>query len=387
MDILIIAIESGRGGPARLPQNLGRMGLRVATLCPADNPLAHTDHAVRKFDLPLSRNWRNLRNAIEQALVATGARLVIPTDEQVVALLHFLVRRDLFRDKAARAVVIASLGDPAQYPATLFKSRTLDLARTLALPTPRGATASGIAEACAIAADLGFPVIAKKSFSWAGMGVVRCDNADAVARTLAPRRLARLRRLARAALGRSWYPDDNTWEIQQMLDGYPAMYAALAWRGQLLGGYAAIPIDVSGEFGPSTAVTLLHDDALEAISAAMIKATGLSGFVGFDFMMRRSDDAAMLIECNPRPIQITHLGFRVGVDLAALLADVLLRARLPAHPLRPTTRLDVALFPARPHDTDDTLYHDLPGADQGLLAYWRSRIEATILPREAAGAA
>ena len=32
----------------------------------------------------------------------------------------------------------------------------------------------------------------------------------------------------------------------------------------------------------------------------------------------------------------------------------------------------------------DDLYHDLPGADQGLLAYWRRRIEATILPRTVA---
>lgn len=383
IDILIIAIEPGRSGPPRLPQNLAKMGLGVATLCPADNPLAHTDYADRHFTLPASRHWRRLRHSIEQALAETGAQIVIPADEQVVALLHYLVQGGRMRDAGQRQVLVASLGDPQHHADALFKSRTLAVARALALPVPEGRVLPTVGEAQAYAASLGYPVIAKKSFSWAGQGVIRCDGPEALARALAPQRWPRLRALARTLLGRDWYPVDDTWEIQQQIAGQPAMYCGLAWKGRLIGGFSGIPTQLSSEFGPSISVRLVHDQAIEDICRAMVSRMAMSGFVGFDFILRESDGAPLLIECNPRPIQVCHLGYRIGADLSSALADLLRGGpggrgadAARAAPIRAERSLDVALFPgcvgSEVEVATPSVLVDVPGADSRLMAFWQA---------------
>ena len=368
-DILIIAIEHGRSGPARLPQNLSKMGLAVATLCPPDNALAHTHHADRHFELSGARTWWALRREIETALRETRARLVIPADEQVVALLHYLITRNKFVDQAARDVIVRSLGDPQHYADMLFKSRTMALARDLGLPIPEGRTVANANDAVAYAQTLGFPVIAKKSFSWAGRGVIRCDTPEALRTAIGTPRRARLRDLARAALGRSWYPSHEVWDIQRQIRGRPAMFCGLAWQGRLVGGFSGIPIEVSSEFGPSTSVKLVHHQEIEDICRAIVSRASISGFVGFDFILREGDDAPLLIECNPRPIQVCHLGYRVGADLSAALAAILRDGRVPERTVRARRDLDVALYPGY-QGGEGSLFLDLPGADNGLMSFW-----------------
>ena len=78
-------------------------------------------------------------------------------------------------------------------------------------------------------------------------------------------------------------------------------------------------------------------------AAKLIAAYGCSGFIGFDFMEEAATGRAFLLECNPRPIQVTHLGPRIGVDLCATLAAAL-RGEAPP-PQAPTSEAEIALFP------------------------------------------
>ena len=47
---------------------------------------------------------------------------------------------------------------------------------------------------------------------------------------------------------------------------------------------------------------------------------GATGFISFDFMIEAKTGKAYLLECNPRPIQIGHLGPRIGINLCDALA-------------------------------------------------------------------
>ncbi|HZV10650.1 MAG TPA: hypothetical protein VFF94_12880, partial [Novosphingobium sp.] len=188
-DVLIFAIEAGRYGPARLPQNLDAVGLKVATLCPEDNVLAQTDHAACHYRLPSSRSAPQLARALMAALTRSQARLVIPADEQTVVLLHHFIRGGCAKIIGVEglAVLVRSLGRPDRLGAMLFKSQTLALARDLGLRVPPGGTAGFAGEALHIADQLGYPVYVKRSFGWSGLGVERCADAAALVAAMGTR--------------------------------------------------------------------------------------------------------------------------------------------------------------------------------------------------------
>jgi predicted ATP-grasp superfamily ATP-dependent carboligase len=111
-------------------------------------------------------------------------------------------------------------------------------------------------------------------------------------------------------------------------------------------------------------------EAMANAAERMIEALGCTGLLGFDFMVDGAN-APVLIECNPRPIQTCHLGYRIGVDLVAALAVLLRGGRMPDVPMEAKATLDVLLFP----HAYDPLSHragvvaDVPMTDAGLMRY------------------
>ena len=375
MDVLIVVIEAGRFGPARLPQVLSQAGLEVAALCPGDNLLAKSQFLKRQFELPPYRSLRLLARSLAQTIAECQPRFIIPGDEQVVALLHRLVRLGDASPlpKAARDLVMASLGDPAHYEAMLMKSDTLALAREIGVRVPPGGTVATGDDAVAMAETIGYPVFVKKSFSWAGQGVVRCETAAEVRAAFGQRGglVTRLKAVVRRALGRDWFPTDTRTDVQGAINGEPVLFCALAWQGRMIGGFAGTKLELSYPNGPSAAVQICHEPKLAEVAEKMIAALGCTGFVSFDFMVDYASGKRKLIECNPRPVPVSHLGSRVGVDLPAELAALLRGAAPRQTPLLPSTHLDVLLFP---HALDTSRHRpgrfaDLPIGDPGLLRH------------------
>ena len=383
MDVLIFAIEAGRFGPARLPQARASAGLSVAALCPADNILAQSDYLDRHFELPAARSAAQLARALSGAIASCRPELIIPADEQVVVLLHNLVRGRYARllPESARALVERSLGDPEHFDAMLLKSETLALARKLGIAVPPGRTVTSAEDAVIGAEQIGYPVFIKHSFSWAGRGVVRCENADDVRAAFGSRNgaVSRLRAGVRRLLGRDWYPADTPVDIQAGIAGNATFCCALAWQGTMISGYAGTALQLAYPNGPSVAVQLSHHEQMVAIAGKMIAALGCTGFVGFDFMER--DGEMLLIECNPRPVPVSHLGARIGVDHAAELADLLHGLPPRRTPLVTAMTLDVQLFPhalatAR---QPSARFADVPWEDRGLIRHVvrQSRVQPT----------
>jgi len=65
-------------------------------------------------------------------------------------------------------------------------------------------------------------------------------------------------------------------------------------------------------------VRFVYNPDMRRTAGALIEAWGLTGFIGFDFIVD-SQESAWLIECNPRPVSISHMGARVGEDLCRAL--------------------------------------------------------------------
>lgn len=397
MHILLLGFEAGRWGTARLAAPLQRAGFSVAVLCPADNALAHSSFVAQHFLLENTRDARAVERTLAKTMRACSPTLVVPADEQAVACLHAIAARGLRGkgplDAQAQAVLARSLGNPALYNAKLLKSETQVLARSLGVRVPAGRTVGTAAEAAEAASAIGGPVYVKSSFSWAGQGVQLCATpAEAAAALSRGRRSAPgLRRLIKRALHRDWYPTAPGVDVQAAIAGTPAMYCAVAIEGRIVAGFGGVALRTTGATGPSSIVRLGPHAEMAAASEKLCAAFGLTGFIGFDFMLEAATGRAYFLECNPRPIQVGHLASRLGTDLCGALACGLRRQEWE----RPTACREetLALFPQEWQRNPQgigalEMFVDVPWEDRALLDFmtqWVGRQRgATALPPELA---
>ncbi len=365
--------------PSRLPKPLSEAGFSFFSLCPADNALARTRYLERHFPLQDVQSSRHVEARLATALRACQPRLIVPGDERTVALLHDIVRQTgegggARLTAAERATVLASLAPLDRLDAMLMKSDTLDLAVSAGVRVPARMTVDSPEAAVRAAEAIGFPVYLKTSFSWAGRGVTCCHDAAEVQQAMAAAQSpagGRLRRGLKGLLGRAWYPTESEIDVQQAIEGEPAMYCAVAVAGRMVGGFAGVARQTTSSTGPSSVVWVGPHEAMARASAAMIAALGATGFIGFDFMIEPATGEAYLLECNPRPIQVCHLGGHIGANLCEALRDGLASADSPV--AAPSAEATVPLFPQE--WLRDPLAMtaigatvDVPWDDPGLLA-------------------
>ncbi len=324
--VLMIAVETGRWGPARLIAPLTEAGFEIAVFCPSSNLISKSSHVKRFFELRELKSWRQFAKSLNAALEAWQPTLIMPCDEQVIAALHFVIRRKLkggnIITDANLQILLCSIGLPDKLDAMIFKSETRQLAMNLGIAVPTGARVDSASKAIELAEQLGFPVFIKKSFSWAGRGTMMCANAAEVSQAfsaLNPKK-SFAKDVIRTLLGRDWYPTNSATEVQKALPGISAMFNVVAWRGQYLGGFFGRREQTVGGSGPSTIVSIGPNAICEASAKKLVRALGASGFWAFDFMWDQASSAAVLLECNPRPNQVSHLGPSIGADLCAALA-------------------------------------------------------------------
>lgn len=148
------------------------------------------------------------------------------------------------------------------------------------------------------------------------------------------------------------------------------MVAAVAIEGRTLASFAGIALRTVSATGPSTVVRVCPHPAMQLAATRMIAALGATGFIGFDFMIEQDTGTAFLLECNPRPIQICHLGERIGVDLCTALVAALRGEAAVAD--KAIASRDIALFPQAwklglAQTTPDAPLLDIPRNDRSLL--------------------
>ena len=90
------------------------------------------------------------------------------------------------------------------------------------------------------------------------------------------------------------------------IPGVPANRAVLCWHGEVLAGLSVEAVKTAHATGPATVVRILDNAEMAEATGHVVRCLGLSGFVGFDFILERTSGRAFLIEMNPRPTPICH---------------------------------------------------------------------------------
>ena len=356
--VLVVSLSNWMGAP-RLPRAFERAGFRVMTFG-FSGTLIQRSQAVSEAVI-VSESIDNhqllakLKGTIEQAL----PDLVVPTDDASVLAVS-VVRSQPNLSVRARELLSSSLGD-ARHAATVRSRKLLaKLAISTGVRTPAQEVVRSLAEAREFAARHGYPIVLKEEDSVAGMGVSICKDEPELERTVA-------RRLAQnpAIYGEGVL-------AQGFVEGRTAMRVVAARAGKVLGGLSALKLETwPTSTGPSTCVEFIEHPEMAATADAMTAALGYGGFASLDFIVD-GQGRAHLIELNPRPTPISHLGERFGACLCRRLHAALTGAPLPtAEPQGLPAR--VALFPqewVRAPDSSHLaagVFHDVPWDEPDLV--------------------
>ena len=358
--VLILALSNWIGAP-RLPRAFQRAGFHVSTFA-FSGLLIQRSQAVDEA-LLLSEAISNdaLLEALLAAIERTRPDIVVPTDDACIILLHAAAAqaRRASAVPQTRAVLEASLGNIQHLPTVRSRKLLANLAASIGVRAPRHGVVFSEAEALAFAAEHGYPIVLKEEDSVAGMGVSICKNeAELAAAALRCRRNPEI--FAAGVL------------VQTFIAGRTAMRVVVAQGGRVLGGLSALKLETwPTSTGPSTCVELFENPELTATAEAVVAALGYSGFASLDFMVE-ADGKAHLIELNPRPTPITHLGERFGACLCRHLHSALTGQPTSATQPRGLPSR-VALFPQEwvrdpnsPHLAAG-VFHDAPWDEPDLV--------------------
>ena len=386
--ILLFALETQWPGAARLPRALQAAGFVVGVAGRAKAYLAQTRFRDHFFLLPETHHGAALLAGLRTIVKAWPPDLILPLDDRSALFLARVHERLAAggRPDPLADLLQRSLGNPAAIYEATSKRRTMEVARALGLRVPAARTVAATAEVLEFARTEGFPVVLKRSFDSAGNGVFICRNEAEVVATMARlHRSQKLRRrlsLWRAArrgrrMDRRWLPADTSLTVSRFIAGQCATLLAATMAGRMLAALTAVKVESYPDaHGPSSVVRFVRVEAMRRAAAAMLQRWGLTGLVGFDFILDAAGQA-WLLECNPRSTPIAHLGGRAGEDLCAALHAGL--TGLAAPPATPENGLVVAHFPSEQWRDPHSPYLvptilDVPVDDPDLCATLRQEM-------------
>ncbi|MBU6485450.1 MAG: ATP-grasp domain-containing protein [Betaproteobacteria bacterium] len=319
--VLLVSTTTRWLGTARMPRVLARAGLDVALLAPADSLATKSRYVSRIGVLPATATPMEWLLSLVQMIGKVAPRALVPCDEMAVRLLFMLVLEpppglDAMLQAQLTRLIIDSVGDPRFYAASIDKTLLPAAAEALGVRVPPYAIATSVKDAQARADDLGYPVVLKRRFGFAGHGVAilstRNELADAARRLLSPDQLDIGERRSPALL------------VQAFIAGPYHSQALVALRGQPLQSFAWERLVATAPVKGQTAVLrFIRSPETREPSEALCRAFGIAGFFNVQFVIDERSGAAQLLEINRRIVTHTHLGERNGRDLGVALARAL----------------------------------------------------------------
>ena len=319
--LLLVSTATQWLGTARMPRVLARAGFDVALLAPPDSIAAKSRYVSTVSYLAAHASPLEFLAELTKMIDAVTPVLLVPCDEMAVRLLFALVLTPpVGLAPAARARFAAligeSLGDPRFYEASIDKTRLPAAAEALGVRVPPYAIVADADDAVSRAATLGYPVVLKRRFGFAGEGV-------AVVSTPAEVRDAaqRLLRSDQLDLGEHRMPQLL---VQGFISGPHHSQALVALRGEPLGSFAWERHVWTREVKGQTAVLRFVDSPeTRMFSEKLCRGFGISGFFNAQYLIDAATGAAHLLEINRRIVTHMHLGERVGADLPKALGEAL----------------------------------------------------------------
>jgi hypothetical protein len=354
--IVLFALAAGFGG-MHLPRSLHAAGFEVLFAGSPANAAAHSQYVAAHAKVELRAGTLAAQPLID-ALRLWQPAWITPLDEAGAYVLRSLLAHagspTFFRQLLHRSLGASESLTPGRTRRDMHA-----LATGLALEVPRQIEASSAAQVLQLAQDHGFPLVLKREQSSGGTGVAMISDGEDVAR-----------------LDREGAFRPGNAIVQTHVAGRLGMHAVVAVAGNVLAGVSALQERARSKNGvsPTSVATLLYHAGMAASAERFAAACGASGFLGWDFILPPGDAPPVMIEVNPRPISISHLGAFVGQDLCASLHEYVTSGTAPRRAPRDDVRKCVALFPDEwlrdpSSPALQEAYHDVPWADEKLLRH------------------
>lgn len=348
---LLIALSEDLTGISRLPRTLNAAGIRVAVLSPP------------RFLINRSRfveRWHSCdgdADAVAQALrdlLADPAHtfdLVVVGDD---ALLKAVARRS--EEPWTHCVLPVDL---RRVPATIVYSKTFfyQAFESSAVPLPRSWVCASAEQIQAAASQLGYALILKEAFGFAGLGV---------------RTFYRSEELAAYVVCRT---NESECLIQEFVPGVIATVDVLYERGRARAWVSSQILRTSnGPCGSSSARRFVHMPELAPIVEEVGRLTGAHGLVGLDFIRPTDGRKAVLLEVNFRPTAGHSLATLARIDFGKQLCCMMQKEPFGAALQLADEARDSAEIPMFPEDWERSITDkDWGGMLRWLFfpSYWR----------------
>ena len=295
-------------------------------------------------------------------------------------MLHAKSQR-LCRDpQRVRTVIERSLGSSVASPILTSRSDLLALARHEGTEVPATMALTAPKDLDLWANRHGFPAFVKVDGTTGGVGVTAVGNLDQAQRALqttvdaakVSRDLVRfLRGRDRFSFWDHVHGPERKVSIQAAIKGTPANILVSCDRGEITGAICVEARATHGERGPATIVAVVRNPEMLHAATRITGRLGLSGFVGFDFMIEQASGRSFLIEMNPRATPIGHLALGEGRDLVSAFSRHVLGLTTANRVPIPACE-KIALFPTAWHTDPAGLwrheaYHDVPWEEPVLM--------------------
>jgi formate-dependent phosphoribosylglycinamide formyltransferase (GAR transformylase) len=342
---VLLATTGQLPSTARLAMELHDAGAEVALISAGNHPARVLAFLAQCHTYRATNPGRSLQKAIRRS----APDLIIPCDERAVRDLHQLWRST--RDPAVRTVIEESVGPATSFPIVTSRHALLSLAAKAGVRVPESAPVPNIQALNAWIETHPTPFVLKADGSWAGFGVRIISDTSAARSAFTQMRKSISLRLAlretvlegdHFAL-RSWVRHElPTLSVQAYVDGWPANIGVACWKGEVVAATCAESVATESATGPSTVARVIDNAEMLDAARTVVAALGISGLVGFDFMIEAATGHAYMIEMNPRNTPICAIRLASPRDLPEALTARIAGRSLHERP--PRTERDIIVF-------------------------------------------
>jgi glutathione synthase/RimK-type ligase-like ATP-grasp enzyme len=288
-------------------------GFQVAVVCPIDSPVYKLKKLHARFPY---RSWIPSAS-IKIAIAAWSPDILVVADDAAAQSLRSIYVEASKNNSAPDSNKLIELfefsfGSAHSFLLAQSKSEILSLAASLRIACPKSSvlTDDGYGFA-AKEAGIIFPLIVKTDDAWGGKGVRVVNDRSEFRAAITelslpynlPAGLKRVLRELRTKLLRWTIAQPRKISVQQYVAGRPCTRAVVCWKGKVLAGITVDVLATLYEFGPATIVKVIDHPEVTAAAEKLVAKLGLSGFLGFDFILDAADNSWFL-EMNPRTTPI-----------------------------------------------------------------------------------
>lgn len=388
----ILLVSTNRWlSPVRLAESFADLECRVQAVCTPRNALWVSSAVRCKYHY---RSFNPLLS-IDAGIEAADPDLVVPCDDLGAAHLHALYQRETRNGSlvplGTAALLIRSLGSPVSHAIVATRQEFLSLAREEGVLVPDSALTPDQNALDEWILGNGVPAVLKTDRTSGGQGVrivkTRQQAQRAFRELASPRAMGRIAKSilmdgAGSTFARLIRPEQPLVSAHQFVAGQDANVALACWQGEVLAQIAAMVLKTRSPNGPAAVIRLIENSQMSEAVKKVVRRLGLSGFVGFDFVIEDSTGKAFLIEINPRATQTSHLQLGSRSNLCAALCASL-SGSAAARKASVTRRQTIVLWPhlaesLLPLQVVDNAYFDKPQNDPEIVRLYGSSKRVTL---------